>query len=169
MGWCPSPEPSSYILPNPQKGAPLTQLPQREMLLIRSPPKILSQQLHRFPNGPLKQETPVSRIFCTLPSKSPVNGPPPPCPPSGSPWREKLHLQGQWLSHSFISVGIPNKESFHKQGGRITGNHPRIPTWTEGLHTLGCGLVPQRDRLRHCDLYPSAMQPLAWYLPRWLG
>ena len=51
---CPSLEPSSHILLNPQKGAPLTELPQREMLPIWSPPKILSQQLHKFPNRPLK-------------------------------------------------------------------------------------------------------------------
>jgi hypothetical protein len=88
------------------------------MLPIWSPPKILSQQLHRFPIGPLMQETPISRIFCTFLSKSPVNGPPPPCLPSGSPWRGKLHLQGQWLSPSFISVGVPNKKPSHKKRGK---------------------------------------------------
>jgi hypothetical protein len=41
--------------------------------------------------------------------------------------------------------------------------------WTEGLHTVGCGLVPQGDHWRHCCHYPSTMQPLARYLPPWLG
>ena len=135
-----------------------------------SPPKILSQQLHRFPNGPSKQETPVSRIFCTFLSKFPVNGPPPPpCPPPGSPWREKPHLQGQWLIHSFISVVVPNKEPSHKKRGKILSHHPWSPTWTEGLQTMGCGLIPHGDRLRHCNLYPSVTQPSARYLPPWLG
>jgi len=26
------------------------------------------------------------------------------------------------------------------------GHRPRSPTWTEGLNTMGCGFVPQRDR-----------------------
>jgi len=30
---------------------------------------------------------------------------------------------------------------------------------------MGCGLVPLGDRLRHCNLYPSAMQLSARYLP----
>ena len=35
----------------------------------------------------------------------------------------------------------------------------------EGLHTVGCGLVPQGDHLRQWHLYPSAMQPSARCLP----
>jgi len=58
------------------------------MLPFWSPPKILSEQLHRFPSGPLEREAPVSRIFFyTFPSKSQVNA---------LPEREKLHLQSQW-------------------------------------------------------------------------
>ena len=101
-----------------------------------------------------------------VPGKRP---PPPPCSPSGSPWREKLHPQGQWLIHSFISVGVPNKEPSHKRRGKILGHRPRSPTWMEDLHTMGSGLVPQGDCLRHCNLYPSTMQLSARYLPPWLG
>jgi len=56
-----------------------------------------------------------------------------------------------------------------KGEGETFGHHPRSPTLTKGLHTMGCGLVPQGDRLQHCNLYPSAMQPSARYLPPLLG
>jgi len=32
-------------------------------------------------------------------------------------------------------------------------------------YTMGCGLVPQGGRLRHCYDYPNTMQPSAQYLP----
>ena len=71
------------------------------------------------PNGPLQRETPVSRsFFYTFPSKSLVNEPLPPCSPSGSLWREKLHPQRQWFMHSFISLRVPNKEPSHKKWGK---------------------------------------------------
>jgi len=152
----------------PRLQRPLKTISQSSRLMdtheVMSIPRALlpHQQLHRFPNGPSKQETPVYRnFFCAFPSKSPVNGPSPPCPPSRSPWREKPHLQGQWLIHSFISVGVPNKEPSHKKREKILNHHPQSPTWMEGLHTMGCGLVRHGDRLRHCNLYPSAMQPSA--------
>jgi len=107
--------------------------------------------------------------FLHLSLKVPGKWSPPTCPPSRSPWREKPNLQGQWLIHSFISVGVPNKEPAHKKRGKILSHHPWSPMWTEGLHTMGCGLVPHGDRLRHCNLYPSAVQPSARYLPPWLG
>ena len=53
--------------------------------------------------------------------------------------------------------------------GKIFSHHPRSPTQSEGLHTMGCSLVPQEDRLWHHILYHSAMQPSAPYLPPWLG
>jgi hypothetical protein len=70
-----------HVLQDPQKGTPLTELPQREMLPLRSPAtisKILSQRTPQVPHRtPAERETPVSRVyFYTLPSKSPVNEPP---------------------------------------------------------------------------------------------
>jgi len=56
--------------------------------------------------------------FYTFPSKTPVNEPPPRSP-SGSLWREKLHLQIQWFIHAFISVGVPNKEPSHEKRKNI--------------------------------------------------
>jgi hypothetical protein len=41
-------------------------------------------------------------------------------------------------------------------------------TWTEGIHTMGWGLVPQGARLRHFCYYPSVMQLSARYQPPWL-
>ena len=109
------------LLPYPSK-SPERSSPNRASTERDAPcldPSKNSQQFHRFPNGPLKRETSISKIFCTFPSKSLVNAPLPPCPPSGSPWREKLHLQGQWLIHSFIYVGVPNKEPSHTKGKNI--------------------------------------------------
>jgi len=65
----PFPEPTNYLLKFPVNG------------------------LYRFPNGPLRRETPASRAyFYTFPSKSPVNDPP-------------LHVpqQGPYGESSFIS------------------------------------------------------------------
>jgi len=53
--------------------------------------------------------------------------------------------------------------------GEKHSHHPRRPMWTEGLHTMGRGLVPQRDCLRHCYHYPSELQPSAQYFTLWLG
>jgi hypothetical protein len=53
--------------------------------------------------------------------------------------------------------------------GKTFSHRSRRPTRTEGLYTMGCGLAHQGDRLRHCNLYPSAMQPALRYLPPWLG
>jgi len=47
--------------------------------------------------------------------------------------------------HLFISVGVPNKEPSHKMWGKHS-HRPWSPTRTEGLHTMGCGLLPQGDR-----------------------
>ena len=91
----PFPEPSNYLLKSPVSGLP------------------------RFANRSLRGEASVSRsFFYTYTSESPVNEPlPPPCSPTGSLWREKLHLQSQWFIHSFIhsliSVGVPKKEPFY--------------------------------------------------------
>jgi hypothetical protein len=52
---------------------------------------------------------------------------------------------------------------------KTSSHRPRRLTWTEGLHTMGCGLVPQGDRLRHCYYHPRAMQPSARYIPSTLG
>jgi len=40
---------------------------------------------------------------------------------------------------------------------------------TEDVHTMGCGLVPQGDRLIHCYYKPIVMQPSGRYFPPWLG
>jgi len=31
--------------------------------------------------------------------------------------------------------------------GKNIGHHPQSPMWTESLHTMWCGLVPQGDRM----------------------
>jgi len=59
---------------------PLTELPQREMFNFQSSP-------HLF-QGPWQ-----------------INSPP--SSPLGPVWRERFHLQCQWLIHSFISHRVP--------------------------------------------------------------
>jgi len=109
MGCYPSPQPSSPYPSESPEGTPLTELPQIEMLPFWSPPKILSEQLHRFPSGPLKREMPVSGIFFyTFPSKARVIALPPPCSPSGSPWRERSFISrasGEFI-HLYL-LGFP--------------------------------------------------------------
>ena len=70
---------------------------------------------------------------------------------------------------SFMYVCTVLKKEPSHIWGKIYGHRPRSPTQTEGLHTKGCGLVPQGYRLQHCYPYPSAMQPSARYIPPWLG
>jgi hypothetical protein len=49
------------------------------------------------------------------------------------------------LIHSYLSESSL-KELSHNTRGKEYSQRPRSPTRTEGLHTTGCGLVPQRDR-----------------------
>jgi hypothetical protein len=71
--------------------------------------------------------------------------------------------------HSFLSMRFPTEDpSLETRGKYFVTIHGAL-AWTEGFHTMGCGLVPQGNHLRHCFMYPSAMQTSARYLPPWLG
>jgi len=72
---------------------------------------------------------------------------PPPCFPTWCLWKEMLCLQSQWFIHSFISVRVPSLGALPRNEGKTYSHHPRRPMRMEGLHTMGCGLVPQRDCL----------------------
>ena len=153
----------------PRKEPHLTEFPQRHATCLEPSNYLLIfpvSGLPTFPSGPLWWEAPVSRIFfLQLSLNFTGKWAPPPCSPSGSLGREKLHLQSQWFIHLFISVGVPNKEPSHEKRGKTFFNHPRSPKWMEGLHTMGCSLIAQGCRLRPWSLCPSAMQPSARYLP----
>ena len=72
--------------------------------------------------------------------------------------------------HSFIHISEgPQLRSSPTKQVQTYGRCSRIPTRTEGLRRMGCGLVPQGDRLGLCCHYSSAMQPSTPYLPPWLG
>ena len=74
------------------------------------------------------------------------------------------------MVYSFIYIRqSPQLRTPPRKTGKTYGRHPRSSTRTEDLHRMGCGLVPQGGHLWHCNLYRSAMQPSAWYLPPWLG
>ena len=150
------------------------------MLHFRSPPSTISQ----FPvNGPPPQvpqqdpygerHTGLQNLLYPIPWKFifpfRVRGK---GAPSMFPKRvptERNTPSPEPLVYPFMSARVPQKEALLQNGEKTQGHRSRSPTQTEGLHTVGCGLVPQGDRKRHCYLYPSAMQPLARYLPPWLG
>ena len=59
---------------------------------------------------------------------------------------------------SFIYIcRDPQYGALPQKVGKTFSHCPWSPMWMESLHTMGCGLVPQGDRSRHCNLYPSAM------------
>ena len=63
----------------------------------------------------MERDTRLHSLLLHLSLKAPSNWAPPPCSPTGSLWREKLHLQSQWFVPSFISVRFPNKEPSHEK------------------------------------------------------
>jgi hypothetical protein len=67
--------------------------------------------------------------------------------------RFQLDIQSQWLIHSYLSES-PLKFS-HNTQVKEHSHRPRSPTWTEGLRTMRCGLVPQGDPSRHCYWLPQ--------------
>jgi hypothetical protein len=71
-----------------------------------------------------------------------------------------LRFQSQLFIHSYVSQFPAINVLSHDKGENI-GHRPRRSKWTEGLHTLRCGLIPKVDRLRHCYHYPCAMQTSA--------
>ena len=86
--------------------------------------------------------------------------------PQHCPHRERCSVSraNSLLIHLYLTES-PIKEPSHEKHG----HRPRSPMRTEGLRTMGCGLVPQGDHLWRCFHYPSAMQPSVRYLPPWLG
>jgi hypothetical protein len=65
--------------------------------------------------------------------------------PNRAPWKIYYFTRATGL---FIHVSLPDspKRNFSTKWGRTLGYRPPSPTQTEGLHTMGCGLVPQADR-----------------------
>jgi len=112
-----------------------------------------------------------------LPSESPVREPPP-CSLTGSAWAAILRHQSHWCTfhsfiHSFIhscmSAGVPKKDpSYIHMGKNIRSPVHGAPRRRKAYTQWGAAWFP-RGLLRHCYIYPSAMQPLARYLPPWLG
>ena len=145
MGWYPSPQPSSPYPSESPEGTPLTELPQTEMLPFWSLPKILSEQLHRFPGGPLEREVPVSVIFFyTFPSKSRVNALHPPCSPSGSPWRERSFISrasGEFI-HLYL-LGSPIRSPPTIRGKYLVTVHG-VPRGRKAHVQWGAARFPKR-------------------------
>jgi hypothetical protein len=119
---------------------------------------------HIFPESTINQKK------THLPFKTPVDEPIPRHPPKHNQrGHEDAPFRGSMVYsfiHSFIHSYLsesPVKE-FSDETRKIHGHRPRSPTWTEGLHTTGCSLLPQGDRLRHCYYFPIAMQHDTFHL-----
>jgi hypothetical protein len=112
----------------------------------------------RFQNPPssIFQEAPVNEQHLPVSQKGPYG------------YRCSVSRVNGLFIHSHLWES-PVKELFQETGGGGDGNRPRSPKRKEGLYTMGCGLVPQKDRLRHSYHYPRAMQPLSRYLPPCYG
>jgi len=105
--------------------------------------------------GPYGQKYPLTGHFhlslnislFIFPSESPVREPPP-CSLTGSTWAAIIRHQSHWSSfHSFIHVCLPESQKMSPPTyiwGKTWGHRPRSPTQTEVLHTMRCGMVPQR-------------------------
>ena len=118
MVWCPSPVPSSPYPSRSQKGPPPDRAPAKRDAPYLEPSNYLLKfpvkGLPGFPKwAPTEMGTCIEN-FLHFSLKVPSKWAPSSCSPIGSQWREKLHLQSQWFSHSFISVGVPNKEPSHE-------------------------------------------------------
>jgi hypothetical protein len=83
-------------------------------------------------------------------SKSPVKEPPPPCSPKRVPMDRDAPSPGPMVYSFMYNCQGPQKGAFPRNAGKTYCHHPRGSTQTEGLHTVGCGLVPQRGCLQCC-------------------
>jgi hypothetical protein len=68
---------------------------------------------------------------------------PPLCFPTGSLWREKLHLQRLWCIHSFISVRVPNKEPSHEKWGKYLVTVHAAPRGRKAYIQWGAAWFPK--------------------------
>jgi hypothetical protein len=131
----------------PRKEPPLTELPQREMLPFRSPPTISknsqSTDSPGTPTGHYRERHPSPTLSSTPFPQSPSKWAPPPCSPTGSLWREKLHLQRLWFIHSFLSVRVPNKEPSHKKGEKYLVTIHRAPRGWKAYIQSGAAWFPK--------------------------
>jgi hypothetical protein len=118
--------------------------------------------LHKF-QSPLKRSPPsephtercsVSRTLLLV-SQRPQEGSPPSWFLDGAPMERDAHSQSL---HEFNISWNPHLALLQHVGKKYC-HLPRSPTWTEGLHTKGCGLVPQGSHLRHCCWLPQCHAP----------
>jgi hypothetical protein len=71
-----------------------------------------------------------------------------------APLKAMFRFQSHRLINSYLSQS-PLKQLSHNTRGKEYSHRPRSPTRTEGLHTMGCDLVPQGDRSWHCCWLPQ--------------
>ena len=102
-----------------------------------------------------------------LPLKVPSQGAPSAWSPNGTPM-DRDALFPEPMVHSFIHISQSPQLMNCPTKRENIWSPSKEPTWTEGVHTMGWGLVPQGDCVWHFCYYPSVMQLSAQYQPPWL-
>jgi hypothetical protein len=163
--------PSPHILPDLQKGAPLTNHAKRDAPFLEPSTisKIPSQRTSQVPHwAATERDTHLQSFLLHLSLEVPGK-------------RAPLHVlqQGPYRERSFISrdnglfIHLYLSESPIRSPPTKNGENmwsPSMEPHMDGRPTFN-GVRPgfPRGLLHHCYVCPSAMQPSARYLPPWLG
>jgi len=151
----PFPEPPSLSLKIPSKRTP-PQVPQRGPYGKRHPFLELSSTRPLIIHLSLK----FSGKWAPL------------CVPQQGRYGERCsasRANGLFIHLRVYQAKSPVKEHSPWKRGNHTVTIHGAPSGRKAYIQWGAAWLPQVDRLQHCCLYSSAMQPLAWYLPPWLG
>jgi hypothetical protein len=140
--------PPPHVLLDPQKGAPLTGLPQREKLPFSGPPSICkNSQSTDFPGspaGPYGERHPSPELSSTpFPQKSTVNEPPPHVPQKG-PYGERSFIsRANGLFIYLYLSRVPNKEPSHKNWGKHLATVRGAPHGRKAFIQWGAAWFPK--------------------------
>jgi hypothetical protein len=142
--------------------------PCKEILLFQSLPLYVLRVLSKgaLPPGPphrapIERDAPFtepSLISLKVPCKAAPSMYPQQCP-----YAETLRLHSHCFFIHLHLLQSPVEEPSHEKG-ETYGHRPRSPTWTEGLHRVGCSLVPQGNHLcPQCHAaFSTVTSTLAW-------
>jgi hypothetical protein len=157
--------PLPHILPDPQKGAPPTELPQREMLpkwgrcflsgALELSLKIPSHWTPQFPQWAPTETGTRLQNFYTFPSKSPVNEPPPPLHvPQQGPYGERSFLSraNGLIIHLYLS-GSPIRSPPTKKMGKHLVTVHGAPCGRKAYIQWGAAWFPKGTQAILTDLF----------------
>jgi len=163
--------PLPHVILDPQKGAPLTELPQRCSLsgALQLSLKIPSQRTPKFPQRTLtKSEIHLRSFLLHLSLKVPGKWAPLHVPQQGPYGKRSFISRANGLFIHLYPSESPITNPPTKNGDNIWS--PSTEPHVDARPTYN-GVRPSSPRgsLRHRSLYPSAMHPSAPFLPLWLG